>query len=33
MIHGGTALSANMHLFKNPSVDVAKALQADSRDP
>ncbi len=27
MIHGGTALSANMHLFRNPSVDVAKALQ------
>src|SRR6476620_10018461 len=27
MIHGGTALSANMHLFKNPQVDVAKALQ------
>ena len=27
MIHGGTALSANMHLFKNPPVDVAKALQ------
>jgi tripartite-type tricarboxylate transporter receptor subunit TctC len=27
MIHGGTALSANMHLFKKPTVDVAKALQ------
>ena len=27
MIHGGTALSANMHLFRKPSVDVAKALQ------
>ncbi|MGZ5804375.1 MAG: Bug family tripartite tricarboxylate transporter substrate binding protein [Xanthobacteraceae bacterium] len=27
MIHGGTALSANMHLFRNPQVDVAKALQ------
>ena len=30
MIHGGTALSANMHLFKNPQVDVAKALQIAS---
>jgi tripartite-type tricarboxylate transporter receptor subunit TctC len=30
MIHGGTALSANMHLFKNPPVDVAKALQIAS---
>ena len=27
MIHGGTALSANMHLFKHPQVDVVKALQ------
>lgn len=27
MIHGGTALSANMHLFKNPKVDVTNALQ------
>lgn len=27
MIHGGTALSANMHLFRHPQVDVAKALQ------
>jgi tripartite-type tricarboxylate transporter receptor subunit TctC len=30
MIHGGTALSANMHLFKHPQVDVAKALQIAS---
>jgi tripartite-type tricarboxylate transporter receptor subunit TctC len=30
MIHGGTALSANMHLFKNPPVDVANALQIAS---
>jgi tripartite-type tricarboxylate transporter receptor subunit TctC len=30
MIHGGTALSANMHLFRNPQVDVAKALQIAS---
>lgn len=30
MIHGGTALSANMHLFKNPQVDVVKALQIAS---
>ena len=27
MIHGGTALSANMHLFRKPPVDVAKAVQ------
>jgi len=27
MIHGGTALSANMYLFKNPKVDVTNALQ------
>jgi tripartite-type tricarboxylate transporter receptor subunit TctC len=27
MIHGGTALSANMHLFRKPPVDVANALQ------
>jgi tripartite-type tricarboxylate transporter receptor subunit TctC len=30
MIHGGTALSANMHLFRKPPVDVAKALQIAS---
>jgi tripartite-type tricarboxylate transporter receptor subunit TctC len=30
MIHGGTALSANMHLFRNPPVDVANALQIAS---
>jgi len=26
-IHGASALSANMHLFKKPSVDVGKAIQ------
>jgi tripartite-type tricarboxylate transporter receptor subunit TctC len=27
MIHGGTALAANMHLFRKPPVDVAKEVQ------
>ncbi len=27
MIHGGTALAANMHLFRKPPVDVAKQVQ------
>jgi len=27
MIHGGTALSANMHLFKVPAVDVEKEIR------
>jgi tripartite-type tricarboxylate transporter receptor subunit TctC len=26
-IHGASALAANMHLFKNPSVDAGKAIQ------
>jgi tripartite-type tricarboxylate transporter receptor subunit TctC len=26
-IHGGSAVAANMHLFKNPSVDAGKAIQ------
>jgi len=27
LIHAGSALAANMHLFKNPPVDVATAIQ------
>jgi tripartite-type tricarboxylate transporter receptor subunit TctC len=26
-VHGASAVAANMHLFKNPSVDAAKAIQ------
>ena len=27
LIHGGTALAANMHLFRKPPIDVAKQIQ------